>query len=79
MLVRLLVQLIKLYQWTRPFRLPVCRFYPSCSQYALESLQCHGALKGGWMTLRRLGRCHPFHPGGYDPVEKPSKICQSET
>jgi putative membrane protein insertion efficiency factor len=47
---------------------PTCRFTPSCSTYALKALQTHGALRGGWLTLRRLARCHPFNPGGYDPV-----------
>lgn len=47
---------------------PTCRFYPSCSQYAFDALQKHGALKGSYMAVRRVLRCHPFHPGGYDPV-----------
>lgn len=49
-----------------------CRFYPSCSEYALEAIEKHGALKGGGLTLKRLCRCHPFHPGGCDPVPDPS-------
>jgi putative membrane protein insertion efficiency factor len=47
---------------------PNCRFYPTCSQYAVEALDTHGALRGTWLTLKRLGRCHPWHPGGVDPV-----------
>jgi uncharacterized protein len=47
---------------------PSCRFYPSCSQYALEAVTRHGAFKGSWLAARRLARCHPFHPGGFDPV-----------
>ncbi len=47
---------------------PRCRFAPSCSAYAEQALTTHGVLRGGWLTLRRLARCHPFHPGGHDPV-----------
>jgi putative membrane protein insertion efficiency factor len=47
---------------------PACRFTPTCSQYALEAVKRHGALRGSWLALRRLARCHPFHPGGFDAV-----------
>ena len=48
-----------------------CRFYPSCSAYALEAVQGHGAVRGSWLAVRRLSRCHPFHAGGLDPVPAP--------
>jgi hypothetical protein len=61
--------LIKIWQRTFSQVLPPsCRFTPSCSQYGVEAIQKYGALKGGWLTLKRIGRCHPFNPGGYDPV-----------
>ena len=63
------VFLIRLYQWTvSPLLGPACRFYPSCSQYALEACTRFGLLKGSWLALARLARCHPWHPGGFDPV-----------
>jgi hypothetical protein len=48
--------------------MPSCRFTPTCSQYAVEALTKHGAFKGSWLALRRITRCHPRNPGGYDPV-----------
>jgi len=51
---------------------PRCRFHPSCSQYALEALALHGAGRGSWLAVRRVGRCHPWHEGGLDPVPRPS-------
>jgi uncharacterized protein len=68
-IARLFIGLVRLYQWLiSPLLPPSCRFYPSCSAYSVEALRRHGALRGSWLTLRRLGRCHPFHPGGLDPV-----------
>jgi hypothetical protein len=65
----LLLLLLRGYQYAiSPLLGPHCRFYPSCSHYACEAVHRHGALKGSWLTLRRLGRCHPYHPGGFDPV-----------
>lgn len=54
-----------------PLKPPLCRFYPSCSQYALEALEVHGAFKGSWLAVKRICKCHPFHRGGYDPVPAP--------
>ena len=50
-----------------------CRFYPSCSHYAIEAIEGHGPLKGAWLALRRVLRCHPWHPGGVDPVPEVTK------
>jgi uncharacterized protein len=61
--------LIRVYQWTiSPMLGARCRFYPSCSCYAHEALERHGALAGAWLAVKRLARCHPFSAGGYDPV-----------
>lgn len=69
MIARLLVLLVRIYQRLIGPGLPkACRFYPSCSCYAVTALERHGALRGSWLTVRRLARCHPFHPGGVDDV-----------
>jgi putative membrane protein insertion efficiency factor len=61
--------MIRLYQLTLSRVLPpACRFYPSCSQYAYEAITRYGLIRGGWLAVGRLIRCHPFNPGGYDPV-----------
>jgi len=66
---QLLILVVRAYQVSLGPLLPAtCRYTPSCSAYAIEALQRHGALRGGWMAARRIGRCHPFRPGGYDPV-----------
>lgn len=65
----ILMGLVRLYQLTFSRVLPPsCRFYPSCSHYGYEAVKKYGAIRGGWLTLRRLARCQPFNPGGYDPV-----------
>ncbi|MFC8619479.1 membrane protein insertion efficiency factor YidD [Micromonospora purpureochromogenes] len=58
-------------RWISPALPARCRFYPSCSAYALEAVARHGALRGAGLTVLRLSRCHPFHPGGHDPVPEP--------
>jgi hypothetical protein len=61
--------MIRVYQLTlSPLLGPACRFYPSCSEYAIQAITRHGPLRGMWYALRRLLRCHPFHQGGFDPV-----------
>lgn len=69
MMRQLFILLVRGYQVTLGPLLPAaCRYYPSCSAYAIEALERHGASRGGWLALRRIGRCHPFRSGGYDPV-----------
>lgn len=68
-MTRLLLLLIRAYQYAlSPMLGPRCRFWPSCSDYAAEAVRKHGAWRGGVLAVRRLFRCHPWHPGGYDPV-----------
>ncbi len=68
MIARVILALIRVYQWTlSPLIGQSCRFEPSCSRYTAECVRCHGALHGSWLGIKRIARCHPFHPGGYDP------------
>ena len=77
---RVLTLPIRLYRLVlSPLLGPRCRFYPSCSAYALAALETHGPFRGSWLTVRRLSRCHPFHAGGLDPVPPPlSRLVRQE-
>ncbi|BBD54294.1 Putative membrane protein insertion efficiency factor [Planktothrix agardhii] len=69
MIKTLLITLIKGYRLLiSPLFPPVCRFHPTCSQYAIEALETFGIIQGSWLALKRILRCHPYHPGGYDPI-----------
>ena len=65
---RALLWLIGLYQASAPYRRPRCRYLPTCSAYAAEAIERHGAARGSWLAVRRIGRCHPFGSYGFDPV-----------
>lgn len=66
---KILIGLIRFYQkFISPLKPPSCRFYPTCSEYAIQALRKYGVIKGGWKSIVRISKCHPFHPGGYDPV-----------
>ena len=66
---KILIGFFKLYQKViSPLTPPSCRFYPTCSHYGIEAVEKHGALKGSWLAVRRISKCHPFHEGGFDPV-----------
>jgi len=69
MLTRLFILLIRFYQGAiSPFFPATCRYTPTCSEYGVQALKKHGAFKGGWLTLKRIGSCHPWGGSGYDPV-----------
>ncbi len=67
-MARIVIKLIKIYQSISRLYSPRCRFIPTCSQYAVDALQKYGMIKGVWLSVRRILRCHPFSVGGYDPV-----------
>nr|WP_293427681.1 MULTISPECIES: membrane protein insertion efficiency factor YidD [Peptostreptococcus] len=70
MLAKACIGLVRFYQvFISPLKGPTCRFYPTCSQYSIQAFKKYGFLKGLWLTLRRVSKCHPFHPGGYDPLK----------
>ncbi|HOA97662.1 membrane protein insertion efficiency factor YidD [Acetivibrio saccincola] len=71
MLKKIFILPIKFYRkWISPLKImPCCRFYPTCSQYAIDSIDKYGIIKGGFKSIIRILKCNPFHPGGYDPVE----------
>lgn len=72
----IIIKLVRFYQlFISPLIGPRCRFYPTCSHYTIEAIQMHGILKGGWLAIKRIGKCHPGNPGGVDPV--PPCSCHS--
>ncbi len=74
---RLLIFIIRIYQYLlSPFLGNNCRFYPTCSHYAIEAIERFGIFRGTWLAMRRVARCHPWHPGGVDPV--PTKESKPE-
>ena len=76
---RVLVLLLNGYRrFISPLLAERCRFYPSCSAFALEAVQVHGAVRGSWLAARRLSRCHPFHAGGLDPVPAPRRPAETD-
>ncbi|MDQ0157843.1 membrane protein insertion efficiency factor YidD [Robertmurraya andreesenii] len=76
MIKKIMIGLIRFYQIViSPLKPPTCRFYPTCSHYGLEAIRRFGPIKGGWLTIKRILKCHPFHPGGVDlvPEKKETK------
>ncbi|QGQ47625.1 membrane protein insertion efficiency factor YidD [Metabacillus sediminilitoris] len=74
------ITIIKFYQkFISPMTPPTCRFYPTCSHYGLEAYQRFGAIKGSFLTIKRILKCHPFHPGGFDPVPEKKNINKEQS
>ena len=70
----ILLKLVRFYQVAiSPLKPPSCRFYPTCSQYGLEAIERFGPIKGTWLTIKRISKCHPLHAGGFDPVPEKQK------
>ncbi|MBL4867574.1 MAG: membrane protein insertion efficiency factor YidD [Pseudomonadales bacterium] len=79
MMSKLLIGLVKLYcYFISPLTKPSCRFYPTCSSYAIEAIEIYGATKGGFLALRRILKCHPFHSGGIDLVPEKGESCSGD-
>lgn len=79
MIRAIMIGFIRLYQHTLSIIIgPQCRFYPSCSNYFIEALRTHGSARGTWLGVRRICRCHPWNPGGYDPVPPAKREKESE-
>ncbi|MFD2616580.1 membrane protein insertion efficiency factor YidD [Terrilactibacillus laevilacticus] len=71
----LVIKLIRFYQrFISPLKPPTCRFYPTCSSYGVEAISRFGIVKGGFLLLKRILKCHPFHPGGFDPVPEKKNL-----
>ena len=66
---KIILALIRFYRkYLSPLKKPCCRFWPTCSDYSLQAVEKYGVLKGGWLSIKRISKCHPFHSGGYDPL-----------
>lgn len=80
-LMKVMIGCVRVYQYTlSPLLGPRCRFWPSCSSYTIEAIQVHGPIKGGWMAIRRIVKCHPGNPGGMDPVPggRSEQLCRED-
>ena len=76
---QILILLIKLYRYAiSPYLAPSCRYTPTCSSYAMEAVERFGIIRGSWLAIRRIGRCHPWHEAGYDPVPDNNKLTVSK-